>query len=72
MRKACIQKFKESTYKGQKIFVGEDFSKRIQTLRKNQMDEFKRLQREGKKPFFIYPAVVTYRDVNGRVITLDP
>ena len=72
VRKACIQKFKESTYKGQKIFVGEDFSKRIQTLRKNQMDEFKRLQREGKKPFFMYPAVVKYRDVNSRVITLDP
>ena len=72
VRKACIQKFKESTYKGQKIFVGEDFSKRIQTLRKNQMGEFKRLQREGKKPFFIYPAVVKYRDANGRVLTLDP
>ena len=62
VRKACITKLKtQALYKGSKIFVAEDFSKRVQQMRKAKMPHFKRLQQEGKRPFFAYPAVIKYR-----------
>ena len=74
VRRSCIQKLKESRseYQGKKIFVAEDFSKRIIQLRKKKQEKFQSLKREGKKPFFAYPDKLRYRDpVTGRVVSAD-
>jgi len=70
VRKACIAKFKESSYHGVKLGVGEDFSKRVSQLRKAKMPGFKQLKEEGKQPFFVFPAALKYR-VNGRLFSAD-
>ena len=69
VRKACVAKFKLEDYKGKKIFVSEDFSKRVLDMRKKKMVAFKKLQREGKKPFFSYPDIIRYRE-NNKVVTV--
>ena len=61
VRQECIQKFKAAQFKGKKLFVSEDFSKRVVNLRKEKSEAFKRLKTEGKKPFFLYPAKLAYR-----------
>lgn len=70
VRKACIDKFKTEEYRGGKIYVSDDFSRRIQ-LPKNKMETFKKLQKENKKPFFVYPDVFKYRLSNGKVVNAD-
>ena len=74
VRRTCIQKLKEtkSEYQGKKIFVAEDFSKRILQLRKKKQEKFQSLKREGKKPFFAYPDKLRFRDqVSGKVVSVD-
>ena len=61
VRKACIQKFRSAQFKEKKLFVSEDFSKRILALRKNKMDAFKKLRSEGKKPFFMFPDKLAFK-----------
>lgn len=61
VRQESIKKFKSAQYKGRKLFVLDDFSKRILQLRKNKMDAFKRLKDEGKKPFFMYPDKLAFK-----------
>lgn len=64
----CLKHFTEE-YNGHKLAVAEDLSKAVRNLRKNKMVEFKRLREEKKKPFFIYPAKLAYKDPNtGKLI----
>ncbi len=70
VRKACIAKFKQSSYKGTRISVGEDFSKRIVQLRKEKMPRFRALKEQGKQPFFVYPAFLKYR-VDGTLFSAE-
>ena len=51
VRNACITKFKENTFQGHKIYVSEDFSKRVAEQRKGKLDQLKELRKEGKKPY---------------------
>ena len=62
MRTACVKKFQAEKFHGQKLFIADDFSKRIRSLRKNKMEDFKKLRLEGKKPFFLYPDKLAFRD----------
>ena len=69
IRRACIAKLKkESRFRGGKVSVSEDFSRRILQLRRERMDDFKRLKEEGKKPFFIYPSKLAFRNNIGKLI----
>lgn len=61
-RKACIQKLKSATYGEQKLFIAEDLSKRVVKLRKEKMAEFSKMKKEGKRPFFVFPAKLCYRE----------
>ena len=74
IRKVSIQKLKstQSQYHGKRVFVGEDLSKRIQALRRSKMAAFKKLQVEGKKPFFAWPDKIRYRDqTTGNIVTVE-
>lgn len=71
IRKKCIQKFKGTLYEGKKIFVSEDFSKRVIAKRKAKMDKFKELQKDGKRPFFVFPDLLKYRNNAGMLITVS-
>ena len=66
-RKACVQKFRATKFKDGKIFVSDDFSKRILNKRKDKMDTFRRLKEEGKKPFFLYPDRVGFKSKEGKL-----
>ena len=68
VRKACISKFKSTSFKGSKIYVSDDFSKRVIQLRKEKMSKFKSLKEENKKPFFLYPDRLAYRGLEGKLI----
>ena len=70
VRIACIQKFKDrdSKFHGKKLFVAEDFSKRVMLQRKEKMDDFKKLKEEGRKPFFLYPVKLAYRQASGKLV----
>ena len=70
VRKACIQKFKDNLLDGRKAYVSEDFSRRVQLLRKAKMADFKRLQEQGKKPFYVYPDTIKYKE-DGKVVTYN-
>ena len=35
--------------------------------RKNKMEEFQKLKSEGKKPFFLFPDKLSYRDGSGKL-----
>ena len=67
VRKQCIAKFKNEEFNGRKVFVAEDLSKKVQLKRKAKMDAFKKLQKEGKKPFFTFPDIIRYRTATGVV-----
>ncbi|XP_041475263.1 uncharacterized protein LOC121423826 [Lytechinus variegatus] len=58
VRKACIQKFKvkDAKFHGRKLFVAEDFSKRVMMQRKEKMDELKKLKENGQ---FIFLFLVS-------------
>ena len=52
--------------------MDDDFSDRIRRLRREKMGTFKRLKAENKRPFFVYPAIIRYRDQTmGKLITAD-
>lgn len=68
VRKACVQKFKATKFHDVKLFVSPDLSQRVLQQRKQKMTQFKQLQQEGKKPFFVFPAIIKYR-VNETVMT---
>lgn len=70
-RKACISKFKEGRFKEQKLFVSEDYSRRVQDLRREKLDHLKRLKESGKKTFFLYPAKLAFRDAAGKLHLVD-
>ena len=44
------------------LFVSDDLSKGIQMRRKAKIEVFKRLQREGKHPFYVFPDLIKYRN----------
>ena len=67
VRKACIAKFKENNFQGHNIYVSEDFSKRVAEMRKSKLDQLKKLRNEGKRPFFMYPARLAFRDSTGKL-----
>ena len=69
VRKASIEKFKSMKYKDSKIFVNVDLSARVLQLRKNLMGQFMKLKKEGKKPFFVFPASIKYRKEDGTLVS---
>ena len=71
VRKACLAKFKTTEYKGHKIFVSDDLSKRVLQQRKAKMPVFQKLKKDGKRPFFTYPANLKYRDAKGVIVNVD-
>ena len=72
VRKACIEKLKATkSYKGKKVFVAEDLSKRVLRLRKEKSPRLRKLKDEGKRPFFAYPARLFYRDKDGKLISVE-
>ena len=72
-RSACIQKFKnkDAKFYGKKLFVPEDFSKRVMLQRKENIDVFKRLKEERRKPFFLCPDKLAYRQATGKLVAVS-
>ena len=70
-RKACINKLKatRSLYLDHKAFVAEDLSQHVLQLRKSKAGAFKRLKEEGKRPFFIFPDKLCFRNPDGKITT---
>lgn len=71
VRKACIEKFKSQKFQGNKLFVSDDFSRRVLSMRYEKMGKFKKLKDERKKPFFLYPARLAYRGGDGKLCIID-
>ena len=60
--KACVSKFKQDSYQSHKLYISDDLSKGVQQKRKAKMETFVKLKREGKRPFFVYPDIIKYRN----------
>ena len=65
-RRKLIEVFKEKP-EGVKMFVADDYSKRIQQMRRDNLPKLKELRARGIKAFFVYPATIRIRDANGRL-----
>ena len=74
VRRSAIKVFKSKKYENQsqKLFVSEDFSKRITQQRKELLPAMKKLRDEGKKAFFKYPAVLKFVDGDGNLKEYKP
>ena len=59
-KKALVQSFKKQTEN--RFFVSDDFSRRVQLLRKEKLPELKQLRDQGKNAFFVFPAKIVVRD----------
>ena len=76
IRKLCIQKLKSSKYlvddsEEARVYVAEDLSVRVLQLRKKKQSQFDQLKKEKKKPFFLFPDKIAYReDGTGRLIVV--
>ena len=74
-KKKLISVFKESTYsaggvKDARLYVSDDFSRKVQQMRKDKMPLLKELRSKGTQAFMIYPATIKVRDPAGRLV--DP
>ena len=66
-RKSLADHFKQHKVKNAKLFVSNDFSQRVQQMRKEKMDEVRKLRQEGRQAFLVYPAHIKIRDAQGLV-----
>ena len=69
-RKGLAELFKQRKFglnKDIKLFAANDYSQRVQKLRKAKIPELQKLRAEGKQAFLVYPATIKIRDGNGRV-----
>ena len=66
-RKALADLFKKQKFGDAKLFVANDFSVKVQRMRKEKLTELRRLRSQGKQAFFIYPATIKIRGADGRV-----
>lgn len=67
VRQKCVKVFKSTKFKGRKLFVSDDYSKKVMQQRKNKRDEFQSLKDQGKRPFFLFPARLAYKDGTGKL-----
>lgn len=44
------------------FFVSDDYSRKVQQLRKEKVPELKRLRKEGKRAYLVYPAEIRIQD----------
>ena len=63
-RKSLIEFFKnkKKTDNQTRLFVSDDFSRRVQALRKEKLPQLINLKKEGKIAFMVYPATIRIRD----------
>ena len=66
-RKALLQLFKSKKVYDSKLYVSNDFSQRVQKMRKQKLGELYRLREQGKEAFMVYPATIKIRS-GGRVV----
>jgi len=66
-RKSLSQYFKQEKIDNAKLFVANDFSARVQQLRREKLPELRKLKAEGKNAFLVYPAVIKVKDSHGNV-----
>ena len=66
-RKALADLFKKQKFGDAKLFVANDFSVKVQRMRKEKLEELRRLRNQGKQAFFIYPATIKIRGMDGRL-----
>ena len=67
-RKALLELFKEKKFNDSRLFVSNDYSLKVQRLRKEKLPELRRLQAEGKEAFMVYPAQIKIRNGHGQVV----
>ena len=61
-RKAAIDVIKGKQFKGNKLYISDDLSHRVQQQRKELLPVLKGLKDSGKKAYFTYPATIRYWD----------
>ena len=66
-KKSLIHHFKES---GEKLFISDDYSRKIQAMRKEKLPQLKESRKQGKNGFLIYPAKIKVRDDAGHLVDL--
>ena len=65
-RKSLIDLFKLKDKKQNdnqgRLFVSDDYSRRLQLMRKEKLPQLIKLKKEGKNAFMVYPATIRVRD----------
>ena len=60
-RKALLELFKRKKFNDSRLYVSNDYSLKVQRLRKEKLPELRRLRAEGKEAFMVYPAEIKIR-----------
>ena len=69
-RKALVELFKKKKFgasRSVRLFVSNDFSKKVQQMRREKIPELRRLKEQGHQAFLVYPATIKIRDPAGRI-----
>lgn len=69
VRKELIRFLSSTDGRPMKVYISNDYSKRVLDQRKAQMAEFKALKERGLKPFFLFPAILKAKDSSGRIVS---
>ena len=62
-----FKKKKFGASKSVRLFVSNDFSKKVQQMRREKIPELGRLKEQGHQAFLVYPATIKIRDPAGRI-----
>jgi len=69
-RRMLAELFKQQKIGNAKLFVANDYSAKVQQMRREKLPELRKLRAEGKAAFLVYPAVIKVKDSHGNIRSL--
>ena len=66
-RRSLAEYFKQHMVGNAKLFVSNDYSAKVQQMRRAKLADLRKLRAEGKQAFFVYPASIKIRDEQGNI-----
>lgn len=66
-RRSLAEYFKQHMVGNAKLFVSNDYSAKVQQMRRAKLPDLRKLRAEGKQAFLVYPALIKIRDEQGNI-----
>lgn len=69
-RRSLAELFKQQKIADAKLFVANDYSAKVQQMRREKLPQLRQLRAEGKEAFLTYPAIIKVKDSHGNIRSL--